>query len=154
RPVESEVLAHGLQSLRRGVAPGDARRRVGARRREEDQEHEDADAEHHKQHLAQPFDDRAEHQVFRMRSFERGSRASRTPSPKMLSASTVMTMAMPGASATIGRVYSSSCPSWMMVPQLASGGCTPIDRNDRADSVSMLIAIISGTKTISVVITL
>jgi hypothetical protein len=38
-------------------------------------------------------------------------------------------------------------------PQLAFGGCTPIDRNERADSVSMSIAIISGKKTITVVIT-
>ena len=42
----------------------------------------------------------------------------------------------------------------MIVPQLASGGCTPIDRKDSADSVSMLSAIISGTKTMSVVETL
>ena len=39
----------------------------------------------------------------------------------------------------------------MIVPQLASGGCTPIDRKDSADSVSMLSAIIIGTKTMSVV---
>ena len=41
----------------------------------------------------------------------------------------------------------------MIVPQLASGGCTPIERNESADSISMLVAIISGKKTITVVIT-
>src|SRR5207237_10542228 len=41
----------------------------------------------------------------------------------------------------------------MIVPQLALGGCTPIDRNDRADSVSTVVAIISGSITITVVIT-
>ena len=41
----------------------------------------------------------------------------------------------------------------MIVPQLALGGCTPIERNDSADSVSMSIAIISGKNTITVVVT-
>ncbi len=41
----------------------------------------------------------------------------------------------------------------MIVPQLASGGCTPIERNESAASVSMLIATISGKKTITVVTT-
>ena len=41
----------------------------------------------------------------------------------------------------------------MIVPQLASGGCTPIERNESAASVSMAIAIMSGKKTITVVIT-
>ena len=40
----------------------------------------------------------------RNRSLARGSSASRTPSPRMLRASTESTMAMPGAIATIGRV--------------------------------------------------
>ena len=39
------------------------------------------------------------------------------------------------------------------MPQLASGGCTPIERNESAASVSMAIAIISGKKTITVVTT-
>ena len=39
------------------------------------------------------------------------------------------------------------------MPQLASGGCTPIERNDSAASVSMAIAIISGKNTITVVTT-
>ena len=75
-----------------------------AGRGEEDQEHEDADAEHDEQHLAEAADDGAEHQRQPSRILARGSSASRTPSPRMLSASTVITMAMPGASATIGRV--------------------------------------------------
>ena len=41
----------------------------------------------------------------------------------------------------------------MIVPQLASGGWTPIERNESADSVSMLVAIISGKNTITVVTT-
>ena len=41
----------------------------------------------------------------------------------------------------------------MIVPQLASGGWTPIERNESADSVSMLFATISGKKTITVVTT-
>ena len=34
-----------------------------------------------------------------------------------------------------------------MVPQLAAGGCTPMERNDRADSVNILNATINGKKT-------
>ena len=41
----------------------------------------------------------------------------------------------------------------MIVPQLASGGCTPIERNDSAASVSIASATISGKRTITVVIT-
>ena len=37
----------------------------------------------------------------------------------------------------------------MIVPQLAWGGCTPIERNDKADSVRMQAAIISGKITIT-----
>ena len=37
------------------------------------------------------------------------------------------------------------------MPQLASGGWTPIDRNESAASVSMSIASMSGKKTIAVV---
>ena len=39
----------------------------------------------------------------------------------------------------------------MIVPQLACGGCTPIDRNDSAASVRIVVAIISGSITITVV---
>ena len=41
----------------------------------------------------------------------------------------------------------------MIVPQLASGGCTPIERNESAASVSTVVAIISGSITITVVTT-
>ena len=75
------------------------------------------------------------------------------PSPRTFSASTVSAIAIPGAIATAGRVYSSPWPSRMIVPQLASGGCTPIDRNDSAASVSIAIAIMIGKKTITVVMT-
>ncbi len=37
----------------------------------------------------------------------------------------------------------------MIVPQLALGGCTPIDRKDSADSVRIVVAIISGSSTIT-----
>ena len=40
------------------VAPGDAGRRVRAGRGEENQEHQDADPEHHERHLAEPLRDR------------------------------------------------------------------------------------------------
>ena len=41
----------------------------------------------------------------------------------------------------------------MIVPQLASGGWTPIDRNESAASVRIVVAIISGNSTITVVST-
>ena len=41
----------------------------------------------------------------------------------------------------------------MIVPQLAFGGWTPIERNESAASVSIAIAITSGKKTITVVTT-
>ena len=41
----------------------------------------------------------------------------------------------------------------MIVPQLASGGWTPIERNESAASVSISSAITSGKKTITVVTT-
>src|SRR5438067_12493844 len=42
----------------------------------------------------------------------------------------------------------------MIVPQLASGAWTPIERNERADSVRIVVAIISGKSTIKVEATL
>ena len=41
----------------------------------------------------------------------------------------------------------------MIVPQLALGGCTPTPRNDRAASVRIVVAMISGSSTITTVIT-
>ena len=38
----------------------------------------------------------------------------------------------------------------MIVPQLTLGGCTPMDRNDSADSVRIVVAIISGSSTMTV----
>src|SRR5216117_290351 len=56
---------------------------------------------------------------------------------------------IPGANVTQGRVYSRVRPSLMIVPQLVLGGCTPTPRNDRAASVRMVVAIISGSSTIT-----
>ena len=56
----------------------------------------------------------------------------------------------PGAMPTAGRVYSSCWPSAITVPQLASGGCTPIERNDSADSVMIVAAASSGSSTTTV----
>ena len=38
----------------------------------------------------------------------------------------------------------------MIVPQLACGACTPIPRNESAASVRIVVAIISGSRTIAV----
>ena len=104
RLVETEALAHGLENFRRGVAARYARRGVRPRRGKEDQEHKHADAEHHKDHLTEALKQGKEHQLRPILIFERGSSASRKPSPRTFNASTVMTMAMPGARATTGRV--------------------------------------------------
>ena len=85
-----------------GVPAGDPRRRIDARRGEEDQEHEHADREHHEHHRDEPAREEEQHQCA-TRSFARGSSASRTPSPSTFSASTVRAIAIPGASATAGR---------------------------------------------------
>ena len=76
--------------------------------------------------------------------------ASRTPSATTLSITMASASSTPGAIETQGRVYSCACPSVIIVPQLAFGACTPIDRNDRDDSVSMSVAISSGRNTITV----
>ena len=102
-PVEAEIVAHGGEHLRRGIAACDPGRRVGAGRREEDQEQDNRDAEHHEQHLAETAQQHGRHQPF-TRSLAFGSSASRTPSPKTLRATTVITTAMPGSTATSGRV--------------------------------------------------
>src|SRR5471032_162322 len=151
--VEPEVLAHQAQRLLIGVSPRDAGGRVDSGRREEDEERQNTDREEHEHHRHEPPGGEAKHQS-NPRSFARGSRESRTPSPSTFSASTVTAIAMPGAMATAGRVYRSPWPSRMIVPQLASGGWTPIDRNESAASVSMSIASMSGKKTIAVVTTL
>ncbi len=93
------------KNLRRGIAAGDPRRGIGAGGPEEDQE-DDADPEHHEDHLEQAANERVQHRGTQsppIRSLERGSSASRTPSPNTFKVSTVTAMAMPGASATIGR---------------------------------------------------
>src|SRR5215472_19273781 len=61
---------------------------------------------------------------------------------------------IPGAIVTHGRVYTRSVPSWMIVPQLTFGGWTPTPRNESAASVRIVVAIISGSSTITVDTTL
>ena len=57
---------------------------------------------------------------------------------------------IPGAIDTQGRVYSRLSPSLMIVPQLTFGGWTPMDRKESADSVRIVVAMISGSSTITV----
>ena len=59
--VEAEVVAHLLQRLLARVAAGDARCRVDPGRREEDQEHEHAEREHHEDGREQAADDERDH---------------------------------------------------------------------------------------------
>ena len=97
-------LRTACERLLVGVASGDAGGRVDARGREEDQEDEHADREEHEHRRDEPPGDEAQHQPTPIRSFARGSSASRMPSPRTFSASTVSAIAMPGAIATAGRV--------------------------------------------------
>ena len=103
RPVEAEVVAHRLQRLLVGVAPGDARRRVDAGRGEEDQEDEHADREQHEHHRDQPRGDEAQHQalasVLRARVERVADAVAEHVQRKHGDA-----IAIPGASATAGRV--------------------------------------------------
>ena len=87
-----------------GVAAGDPGGGVDAGRGEEDQVDQHADREHHEDHREEPADEERGHGAFPARSRARGSSASRRPSPKTFSVSTVSTIATPGAMATAGRV--------------------------------------------------
>src|SRR4029079_16555334 len=89
RLMEAEALAHGFERLGRGVATGDAGGGIGARCHEEDEEHQHADAEHHKGHLAEAAKQGEQHQSPPSLILERGSSASRSPSPSTLRTSTV-----------------------------------------------------------------
>src|SRR5262245_28535096 len=60
----------------------------------------------------------------------------------------------PGAIVTHGRVCTRAVPSWIIVPQLTFGGWTPTPRKESADSVRIVVAIISGISTITVDTTL
>ena len=58
-------------------------------------------------------------------TFSRGSSASRSPSPKRFSPSTVRKMQRPGMTATWGARVTKVCASASIRPQLGVGGCAP-----------------------------
>ncbi len=64
----------------------------------------------------------------------RGSTASRRPSPRKLTASTVTKMHRPGGIASHGAVPSHGVAVFSKLPQVGVGGCTPKPKNDNADS--------------------
>lgn len=103
RPVQTEIVAHGGNRLGGCVAACYTRCGVRARRCKEDQEYQHADAEQNEEHLQHAVRNEGRHAQSRL-NLACGSSASRTPSPKRLSAKTVTTMARPGASETAGRV--------------------------------------------------
>ena len=87
-----------------GCLPAIRTRRVAVREHVEDQEGEDRDREQHEDHRDEAADDEASHSASQcsILTFARGSSASRTPSPKTLSESTVSTSIAPGTIASIG----------------------------------------------------
>src|SRR4029450_1993795 len=106
--VEAPPLADVGDVLRQGILAGHPRGRIATRDLDEDDEDEEADDEHHRDHPEQPAEDERTHQRS-IRTFERGSSASRSPSPKMFSDRTVSTIAIPGISASHGAGVSIAC---------------------------------------------
>ncbi len=103
RLVQPESVPHGGERGGGGAAAGDAGGGVGTWRGEENEKHQNADGEKYENHFRQAAQqDQKNH--FCTRIFARGSKASRTPSPKKFSATTVSMIARPGAMATAGRV--------------------------------------------------
>ena len=84
------------------------------------------------------------------RTLDFGSSASRRPSPKTLSESTVSRIIAPGRSVSSGALVISSKPVAIIVPQDEFGGCTPAPRKESADSSSMLLAMLRVKKTMIV----
>src|SRR5262249_28112523 len=124
RPVEAPVVTDvGDVLVGRGAA-GHTHRRVAARDDDEDQEDQEAHGDQHDDHADEASDDERGHQCS-IRTFARGSSASRKPSPKMFSESTVSTIAAPGATVSHGAVVIRSWPSAIIVPQDGFGGWTP-----------------------------
>src|SRR5205823_10669065 len=107
---------------------------------------DEADRDEHEERADQPPDEERQHQCSIL-TFARGSRASRSPSPKMFRASTVSTIAIPGMIASQGAVWIRLWPSAISVPQDGFGGCTPAPRNERPASVRMLFAMINAKNT-------
>src|SRR5207249_767883 len=129
RLVEAPLLADVRDVGREGVLARHSLGRVAARDEDEHDEDEQADHEQDGDHPEQPADD--EGGQCSILTFARGSRASRRPSPKMFSESTVSTIARPGISASHGAVWSWSWPSAIRFPHDGSGGRTPAPRNER-----------------------
>src|SRR4029077_9624027 len=67
----------------------------------------------------------------------RGSRRSRSPSPKRFTASTVMARNVPGIRIVQGAIWKKVRPWAMMLPQLGISGGTPAPRKLRPASISM-----------------
>src|SRR5205814_777938 len=67
----------------------------------------------------------------------RGSSWSRSPSPSMLTASTVAARKMPGKRMLCGKTRNSARPSAMMLPQVGVSGGMPTPRKDRIASIRM-----------------
>src|SRR5207245_3443296 len=115
RLVERQLLLDVLDVLLRRGAAGDPLSGVPAGDDHEDQEDDEADGDQHEHHPDDAPDEEGEHQCSIL-TFARGSSASRRPSPKMFSASTVRTIAMPGTIASHGAVWMRSWPSEISVP--------------------------------------
>src|SRR6476469_4177625 len=152
RVVEAPFFGDALDQPRVRVLAGHAHRRVGAGHDVEDQEGEDGDREEDGDHPAQAPDHEASHQTAvplgsampvwaSSRSFERGSSASRRPSPKTLTESTVSRTITPGMTLSWGALEIRSKPLPTIVPQEVAGGCTPTPRKESVDSSSMLLAM-------------
>ena len=77
RAVEPVGVTHRRHGLGAGVAAGDPCGRIGARRGEEYQEHQHADAEQHQHGLAEPLEQGFDHAVRIMESRDGWSRARR-----------------------------------------------------------------------------
>ena len=73
-----------------------------------------------------------------------GSSASLRPSPMKLMLSTVMSIANPDGSHIQGLPANIAidCASYIILPQLAIGGCTPMPRKLSDDSISIALAVL------------
>src|SRR6185312_4231328 len=148
--VEAPLLTDVLDLLRGGEPAGEAQRRVAVGHRLEDQERDDRDRDQHEEDGEQAPGDEPGHQCS-MRTFARGSRASRTPSPKTLMPRTASTSISPGTSVRWIALGISRMPSLIIVPHEGFGSCTPAPRYDRPASSRIALAMMSGMKTMIVV---
>ena len=104
RLIEAKALAHRLEHFRaRHCGPAMREAGIGARRREEDQEHQHADAEHHKEHLSEALQQGEKHQPPPQPDLgARIKRVAQAVAQHIERQHATATMAMPGASATHG----------------------------------------------------